>query len=239
MVSPARALVRVVQGLHERGGFDPFAPSSATELRAEAERQGLDRDLRTLEETRPWEQVGLIVAQALEIQRETQHDDDAPELVVTVPGGSIRGARSTRAIVDEMLASAQREVLVVGYEITDEDFVSMLQSLTNSVARIIVCDRERGTANVLRERWPSDAPRPKILQNTESSAIDGPYGKMHGKLLLVDGSDLLATSANFTFHGLHSNVEFGVRVRGASARSTHELLRSLLARPSLFETVWG
>jgi phosphatidylserine/phosphatidylglycerophosphate/cardiolipin synthase-like enzyme len=37
---------------------------------------------------------------------------------------------------------------------------------------------------------------------------------LHAKVLLVDQYDLLVTSANLTYHGLSSNIEVGVRVKG-------------------------
>lgn len=51
---------------------------------------------------------------------------------------------------------------------------------------------------------------------------------MHAKCLLVDGSDLLVTSANFTFHGLHGNIEIGIRVRGAQAAEARKIFSHLV-----------
>jgi phosphatidylserine/phosphatidylglycerophosphate/cardiolipin synthase-like enzyme len=51
---------------------------------------------------------------------------------------------------------------------------------------------------------------------------------MHAKCLLVDASDLLVTSANFTFHGLQGNVEIGVRLRGAPAAEARKIFSHLV-----------
>lgn len=54
------------------------------------------------------------------------------------------------------------------------------------------------------------------------------FAKMHGKALLVDGSDLLISSANFTFHGFHGNLEFGVRLRGKPVERAGDVFRAML-----------
>jgi len=69
--------------------------------------------------------------------------------------------------------------------------------------------------------------KPKIFHDRER--LDGaPYASMHAKCLLVDGSDLLVTSANFTFHGLHGNIEIGVRLAGAPAAEARKIFSHLV-----------
>jgi len=46
---------------------------------------------------------------------------------------------------------------------------------------------------------------------------------MHAKCLLVDGTDLLITSANFNFHGLHGNIEIGIRISGPPAAEARKI----------------
>ena len=55
-----------------------------------------------------------------------------------------------------------------------------------------------------------------------------PYSSMHAKCLLVDGTDLLITSANFTFHGLHGNIEIGARLSGSSALEARKFFSHLV-----------
>jgi phosphatidylserine/phosphatidylglycerophosphate/cardiolipin synthase-like enzyme len=59
---------------------------------------------------------------------------------------------------------------------------------------------------------------------------------MHAKCLLVDGNDLLITSANFTFHGLHGNVEIGVRLSGPPASEARKIF-SYLVEHGLVEEI--
>jgi phosphatidylserine/phosphatidylglycerophosphate/cardiolipin synthase-like enzyme len=58
---------------------------------------------------------------------------------------------------------------------------------------------------------------------------------MHAKCLLVDGHDLLVTSANFTFHGLHGNIEIGIRLSGPPAAEARKIFSHLVGNQVLEE----
>ena len=59
---------------------------------------------------------------------------------------------------------------------------------------------------------------------------------MHGKAILVDGRDLLVTSANMTFHGMRHNIELGIRVRGRHVELALDFFNALL-RSDLLEPI--
>lgn len=91
----------------------------------------------------------------------------------------------------------------------------------------MICDRARGTAQRVLESWPSRTPPPRVFHDRER-AEGAPYASMHAKCLLIDGKDLLVTSANFTFHGLHGNIEIGVRLGGAPAAEARKIFSHLV-----------
>lgn len=68
---------------------------------------------------------------------------------------------------------------------------------------------------ILKNAWPSNVSRPTLLKWIGNS--EDAMASLHAKLLLVDRKDLLVTSANLTHHGLSSNIEVGVRVKGNMA----------------------
>jgi phosphatidylserine/phosphatidylglycerophosphate/cardiolipin synthase-like enzyme len=59
---------------------------------------------------------------------------------------------------------------------------------------------------------------------------------MHAKVLLVDDSDLLVTSANFTHHGQAVNVEYGLRLSGEPARRTAVFFKAIEEQGILIES---
>src|SRR5690606_12496810 len=113
--------------------------------------------------------------------------------------------------------AAQTEIIILGYELTDRDLIAMLAAAAvRGISVIMIFDRGRGAAIRALESWPSGAPSPKVFHD-RVRIESAPYASMHAKCLLVDGRDLLVTSANFTFHGLHGNIEIGIRLSGSPA----------------------
>lgn len=141
--------------------------------------------------------------QALRIQ----HSELMPklvdaELVATLPPYFPLQVRATKFVVREMLAHAKKEIVVLGYELTDSGLLSSLaEAASRDVTVIVICDRTRGVAQRVREGIGSNANRVRIFHDKERPDA-APYTKMHAKCVLVDEKDVLVTSANMTFHGL-------------------------------------
>src|SRR5690606_38815843 len=104
--------------------------------------------------------------------------------------------------------------IAFGYDINSTAFLDRAKARArDNLAITLVVDHEQTSLDLLSRGWPRTNP-PNIYV-ADSSRLTFPHAKMHSKLLLIDGSDLLITSANFTYHGLSGNVEMGVRMRGA------------------------
>lgn len=170
----------------------------------------------------------LFTLRALAIQRAhlSRRLVDA-DLVGTLPGGAGLGMRATRMVVREMVAEAEREVVVLGFEVSDEDFLRSLSEVDPSVTVLLVVDRERGSAREILAAWPEALTLPDVFRNRPDQG-DHPFEKMHSKAVVVDGQDLLITSANLTSHGLGGNFELGVRLQGEPAEKARNLVARLL-----------
>lgn len=172
--------------------------------------------------------TGLLNAlRAIEIS----HEHLAPRLVdarfvATLPGTAIDQADQTFETIRDMLSRAQRYVVVIGYEVGDVEFVSCLQAAARRVDVSIIADRARLDEKHPLRDWPKSVNRPTLFVDRRRDGA-APYAKMHGKALLVDGAELLVTSANFTFHGLNENVEFGVKLAGPVAGRAADFIREL------------
>ena len=78
------------------------------------------------------------------------------------------------------------------------------------------------------KHWDVFAVKPLVY--TWDPPADHPYTKLHAKCLVVDRLQMIVTSANFTFHGLESNIELGLLVRNQPlASAVHELFDNLIA----------
>ena len=219
----ARLIAELGRALHGRSDLDLFAPGASERLAAQPEANQVLPDLaRGMKSP---EAVLRIALQALEIQRSTFEPQLVDiELVATLPWGAPGIARPTSTVLREMLKPPRERVVIAGYEITDDALVDQLVDLARAGCNIsLICDRGKGSTGGIRSRWPRDLPLPAMFEDCERpDAL--PYAKMHTKTLLVDGTDLLVTSANFTLHGLHGNIELGIRLRGGPAREVAKIL---------------
>ena len=177
-----------------------------------------------------------VVATALDVANRLRVVErfDRPEIEIVWTGPNINGpfVRSTSSVLVDMLQGIRDagEVLLVGYALTAERGTIMEQvvELLIDAARrrsslsIVLHSDEDETTNIdnLLQLWDVFVKKPKIF--TWRPPADHPYTKLHAKCMVVDRLDALVTSANFTFHGLESNMELGLRVRGPQAATIAE-----------------
>lgn len=164
-----------------------------------------------------------------------------PEIEIAWTGPAAAGplVRSTSIVLEEMLEGVREagEVLLVGYALTVEPgtrMERMVDLLMASARRratlsIVLQSEEDETTNFqnLLRSWDVFVKKPKVY--TWRPPPDHPFTKLHAKCLVVDRLDALVTSANFTFHGLESNLELGLRVRGPQAAAIAERFDHLIA----------
>src|SRR5262249_23773553 len=154
--------------LRQRPEINLFAPLEHSGLLASPEARTV---LSALETVGPKEPAALmrLCLQALRIQR----DELAPrlleaELVATLPPGTPGIARRRERVLREMLASSSREIILLGYELTDLDVIRVLAEAGARGAQVImICDRARRAATMIRDAWPSNITPPALFQNRE------------------------------------------------------------------------
>jgi phosphatidylserine/phosphatidylglycerophosphate/cardiolipin synthase-like enzyme len=158
----------------------------------------------------------------------------AVDLVWTGPEVEGMQNRDTGAVVREMFSSAQRSVLIAGYAIHQgrEVFALLAKRMAElpglRVRFVVHIPREDGDATFdadlvhryaaeFRERnWPGEA-LPEVLFDPRSLELErAKRSSMHAKVIVVDESVALITSANFTAAAQTKNIEVGALVRQAA-----------------------
>ncbi len=213
--------------LRERTDVDLFAPIQRSGLLTTPEAASM---LARMTAPGPMDAAAVmrLCLQALRVQ----HDEVKPrlleaELVATLPPDTPGIARPTERVLHEMLRAHVREIILLGYEFTDQELMRLLGEATaRGTDVIMICDRGRGAAKRILDAWPRGTPRPRLFHDRQADGA--PYASMHAKCVLVDGRELLVTSANFTFHGLHGNIEIGVRLSGAPAAEARKIFSHLV-----------
>jgi phosphatidylserine/phosphatidylglycerophosphate/cardiolipin synthase-like enzyme len=148
------------------------------------------------------------------------------EVVWTGPKVEGSYLRATRQVVQDIIAAAQTELLVVGYWLAGKedhegiinDIVELIaDAVTRGVKVTMVLDEgEKGygknNRDTLVSLWPKTVPLAQLL--TWKIPADEKHLKLHAKVLVADRHDALVTSANLTMYALDRNMEMGVRIQG-------------------------
>jgi hypothetical protein len=143
---------------------------------------------------------------------------DTVEIACTAPTRLGVPLRTTYATALELVEEAQIEILVVGYVFT-EGAKSLLERVARAsrdrrVRVTVIGNRMEEHLPALRSAWPADSPGPRVF-SCQSNPRDQ-MSALHAKVLVSDGSTALITSANFSHHGLHENIEIGVKINSPS-----------------------
>lgn len=176
------------------------------------------------------ESVLKLCRQVLQVQ----YSELAPrlidaEFVATLPSSLPGDARPTLRVLTEMISEGNEEVIALGYEFSDGEILQLLhEASARGVQVVIIGDRSRGSLARVSQSWPVGVQKPKLFHDRERGTRRARYASMHAKCLLVDGRSLLITSANFTFHGLRGNIEFGVRLSGEPAQEARRIFSRLV-----------
>ena len=160
-----------------------------------------------------------------ELRRVERLDRPDIEIVWTGPDAEGPLVRPTRFVIEEMLRSVREsgEILLVGYAFTApqgsamEGVIGLLEEAARKRARItlVLHKSDPSQAPFIDDIWDVFAKKPRIM--TWAPSTRDPYVKLHAKALIIDRTEMLVGSANFTFLGLESNLELGLRVRGPQA----------------------
>ncbi len=180
--------------------------------------------------------VTATVKSALVCYRLAQSRAHTVDTVWTGPDVSGSEVRRTEAVVNEILAGANTELLIVGYWlVTSTAHIKALIELLIQKARAGIevrfvfdpGEKSGGPDNfsALGELWPAGqegAPRQVYSWSEHMMKATSKSGheydrKLHAKVIVADRHDALVTSANLTHAGLLENLEMGLRIQGVMA----------------------
>lgn len=182
--------------------------------------------------------VALALLTANELRRVERLERPDIEIAWTGPDAKGPLVRPTAAVVEEMLRAVRDvgEILIVGYSVTvnpnspmDRIIELLGEASKRRAALIMVLHQDESAENRknLLRAWNVFVKKPRIY--TWDPPPDHPYTKLHAKAIVVDRLDVLVTSANLTFHGMTSNLELGLRVKGPQAAAIVERFDELIA----------
>jgi phosphatidylserine/phosphatidylglycerophosphate/cardiolipin synthase-like enzyme len=184
-------------------------------------------------------QTALMTLAAMRNQDIAQ--TDSVEIACTAPSRFGVPLRTTYATALEMVKDAQKEILVVGYVFT-EGARSLLEEVARAsrdrrVRVTVIGNRMEDHLPALRSVWPSDCSEPRVFSCPAN--VRDEMSALHAKVLICDSSTALITSANFSHHGLHGNIEIGVKIVSSTVARLVEFFNSLIVTGQVTELVWN
>jgi hypothetical protein len=155
---------------------------------------------------------------------------DSIEIACTAPTRLGVPLRTTYATALEMVRHAQNEILVVGYVFT-EGAKSLLEETARAsrdrrVGVTVIGNRMEEHLPALQSAWPAGWPSPHVFSCRAN--LHDEMSALHAKLLVCDRETALITSANFSHHGLHENIEVGVKIVSPSVARLVDFFNSLI-----------
>jgi len=160
----------------------------------------------------------------LQVRRSIARDIDIVDLVWTAPVQFSTPTRSPSSVMREMILGATQRVTVVGYRMTRGAF-PIFQALGvafgHGIKVRLLFDQVGEQMETFLRLWPIKGRYPEIFNKTSE-------GTLHAKVVLVDGIDMLVTSANLTAYALRQNLEVGVRIRGPTVLRLDSLFNRLV-----------
>ncbi len=149
-------------------------------------------------------------------------------LVVTAPPSFAIRASSTKIIVDSMISNAKSSILITGYSLSDYfgDMIDCLirKSQTGVYVKFYVNHIESQACFDKLCRYKG-----KFLQIYNYPKQEDKMSALHAKVISVDQTETLITSANLSYHGQEGNIELGAHiVSPVIARQVEDVFTKLL-----------
>lgn len=187
-----------------------------------------------------WASVPDVAGASIALSLETAmvaklaSDRTSVEVVVTGPDSPAAPVRLTSEVVKQLVADARQRLLFVSFAAYEVS--GIIAALDAAVARGVQVDlilespeklEGGGGAHAYAKyrvfHWPVDQRHP-------------PEAKLHAKAVIVDGRDVLLTSANMTNAAYDKNIELGVLCRsGMVAQRVQKHFDALIAGGVLVE----
>lgn len=158
----------------------------------------------------------------------TMKRNDKVSLVVTAPPSFRINAKPTMTVVRSMIEGSKRNILITGYSLS-----SYFSELTDT----IIDKSQKGVfvkffINNIEKQPDEDKLlryRGHFLKLYDYSNEDDKKAALHAKVISVDMSKTLITSANLSYHGQQGNIELGALIESENtAKQLDEVMTQLI-----------
>jgi len=163
-----------------------------------------------------------------EIYKLRDTNEKSHSLVWTSPFVFNEDADNTKTTLLDMIDSAKKSITIVGYTIerdTKEIFAALEHASQKGVAIKLLFDNAEKFVPLVEKMWENKGTLPQLYSYKPKKTK---HSSLHAKVMIIDGKELLITSANLTGRGISRNVEIGIRHKGNSAKNAEKLVKTLI-----------
>lgn len=204
-----------------------------------ADAVGIARVLSRDQDVRSLRMIAALAVASAENAISREQRADKVDVVCTAPVQFEVPVRATFATMIEMVQEARSEIVIVGYVFTTgaSEFVRRVShARQRGLTVTIIGNHMRQSVSALRAIW---GPGPAPAVYSWDGDPDDEMTSLHAKLLICDKQTALVTSANFSLHGLHENIEIGLRVDSPSVARLNDFVIRLIASSTVTPVVWN
>ena len=157
-------------------------------------------------------------------------------LVLTAPPSFSLKAKTTKNTVAGMLEGAEKNILITGYSLSDYfgDMIDIIiaKSQKGVFVKFFVnnIDGQSNFEKLCRYKG-------RFLKIYNYPKSEDAMAALHAKVISVDGTKTLITSANLSYHGQQGNIELGTIIESKSMAKQVEDVFTQLIFKKVFEEV--
>ena len=158
------------------------------------------------------------------------------DVVWTGPLATSVSVRRSAAVLLELIQKAEREIIMVSFAaFRIPDALKALEIKSQSgVSMHFILESGEDSKGRLRQdassAFQSLIGKPTVHFYTWPFAKRPPGALLHAKVVIIDGSTALVTSANLTEHAISTNLEIGILIEdGDAPQRIHDHIKALIA----------
>lgn len=154
------------------------------------------------------EDLAMIISRLYQKNR-----GESVEIVSTTPVSFRTKNRKTYPVLKEMITSAQKNITLTGYSISDhfDDLLDLIHLKSKQGITVeLFLNNYNETKHIFKDINISNR---SFFMVYSYSGIDGDeMASLHAKTMIVDERKVFISSANLSYHGMVSNIEIGVMI---------------------------
>ena len=142
------------------------------------------------------------------------HEQSGDEISRLVMSGDFlhKNASQTHDRIYQMIGRAKHKITIIGYWVFKmSEFFERLESLSKNIEITFILNDEnlQSHSTQIVKNWNKNS-RPQIYKLNRKLFPKKKLNKLHSKVIIIDDTEILITSANLTIRAMESNIETGV-----------------------------